>query len=896
MKKLNLLTFLIVISIFTYAQQVQKGSVAYYESMRIAYQTKIDWVNSNPEEKALAEQNHWFEMANANVQKMIDYKYLAEQSKNGIYLSISNSNRSLNEYTPQGGGPICSEAAPICLGNTYEWPCGVDVPPAEAGPDYGCLASEPNPAWYYFQIENSGDIVMGMDAPNDVDYVIWGPFTEGPNCDYADLQMEYVVDCSYSSTNTESPEIGPNSSEGPTTATAGEWYMMMITNYSNQVQNFSFYQTGGTGSTNCSIVCPITGLVLDIDNCDFTQNGNNYFTEYSLFANIELFEASNTDSLIIEKNGVSIQSYYPPFSSPILFEQNGLTADGSTNDIKITVYLNNGDYCNNTKIYTAPEPIRISTQDICQSSNLGSVIINMDSYGTYNNSFVWNIGEEEQISSSVYVNDSLNIGTYQVTITSDYNPACTYIIDDIVIEDMGADCSIVSGNIYADGNEDCNYDINDVLIPNVILQFEPLNIYTITDELGYYSVNLPYGDYTINEGGYDNILPSCTESQALELSLDSSIPQVSFDIANDNNGFVADLEVINFGIGFSRPGFHLTKSLLIRNNSCINSFDNVEVNFSFNPILNYTNARLNGQLIQYQEIYTDSICFVIPHLGSYETKILILDFYLPSSANLGDTLYSSVNIQLSGGVEDYQTNNNFAEAFRVIQGSYDPNFVEINNVPNQTEIYLEDSTLTYTIHFQNTGTDTAFNVVVVDTIPEELNLLTFVAGASSHPYIYEIENGRKLKFTFSDILLPDSNVNEAMSHAFVSFSIRQNENNQIGDFITSKADIYFDFNEAVSTELLETEIVDNNVSIDIKNKVSNIHIFPNPAKEIVTIDFENQQSGIIQIYSLSGQLMVEQIFKNSNKENINIKTFNRGVYLVKVQDSKTSELKKLIVE
>jgi hypothetical protein len=52
----------------------------------------------------------------------------------------------------------------------------------------------------------------------------------------------------------ETPEIGPGSSEGATTGTAGEYYMFLITNYSNSVQDFVLEQTGGTGTSSQSIV------------------------------------------------------------------------------------------------------------------------------------------------------------------------------------------------------------------------------------------------------------------------------------------------------------------------------------------------------------------------------------------------------------------------------------------------------------------------------------------------------------------------------------------------------------------------------------------------------------------------------------------------------------------
>ncbi len=71
----------------------------------------------------------------------------------------------------------------------------------------------------------------------------------------------------------------------------------------------------------------------------------------------------------------------------------------------------------------------------------------------------------------------------------------------------------------------------------------------------------------------------------------------------------------------------------------------------------------------------------------------------------------------------------------------------------------------YQIRFQNTGTDTAFTVVIRDTLSSWLDVESFKVGISDHTFRTDFEGSNILKFTFDHILLPDSNVNEA---AFIS--------------------------------------------------------------------------------------------------------------------------------
>jgi gliding motility-associated-like protein len=141
----------------------------------------------------------------------------------------------------------CADAAPFCTGTEYVFPAGVDAGNAEAGPDYGCLGSEPNPAWYFMQIETPGNIDIFMSANADIDFICYGPFAELTDiCSPTNLSAANTVDCSYSGSATETVNI--------TGAQIGEFYMLLITNFSNQPGNITFSQTGGTGTTDCSIL------------------------------------------------------------------------------------------------------------------------------------------------------------------------------------------------------------------------------------------------------------------------------------------------------------------------------------------------------------------------------------------------------------------------------------------------------------------------------------------------------------------------------------------------------------------------------------------------------------------------------------------------------------------
>jgi gliding motility-associated-like protein len=153
----------------------------------------------------------------------------------------------------QAGGADCNNLEPICtdVGISFTASSGVpDASTTSPGNNYDCLGSEPNPTWYYLEISNSGDVQMELNAASDIDFIIWGPFNSLTEAEANCGSYNNVVDCSYSFTNNETPEI--------LGAVAGQVYVMLVTNYANVVQNITLAQSGGAGNTDCTIVNPPT--------------------------------------------------------------------------------------------------------------------------------------------------------------------------------------------------------------------------------------------------------------------------------------------------------------------------------------------------------------------------------------------------------------------------------------------------------------------------------------------------------------------------------------------------------------------------------------------------------------------------------------------------------------
>lgn len=135
-----------------------------------------------------------------------------------------------------------------------------------------------------------------------------------------------------------------------------------------------------------------------------------------------------------------------------------------------------------------------------------------------------------------------------------------------------------------------------------------------------------------------------------------------------------------------------------------------------------------------------------------------------------------------------------------VTGSYDPN--DKTGYPlgvGSSHLVQPNGKLEYLVRFQNTGTDTAFTVVVRDTLDTDLNIFSVRSGVSSHAYSFRMYGPRVLEWTFNNIFLPDSTANEPGSHGFVTFEVDQNPNLADSTEITNNVGIYFDFNDPVIT-------------------------------------------------------------------------------------------------
>lgn len=261
-----------------------------------------------------------------------------------------------------------------------------------------------------------------------------------------------------------------------------------------------------------------------------------------------------------------------------------------------------------------------------------------------------------------------------------------------------------------------------------------------------------------------------------------------------------DLEVSS-GLSHARIGYIHNGGILIENHS-YNVARQVTLMLRFD-----TTATCISSSFQPNQTLSGLLVFEFDTLLAFEKRFISLEFSVPPVLSL---LHHPLWIasEVSSLNYDDIPENNIDSIATKIRDSFDPNEKSVNpegfGLPHYVPVTQEE--FNFTIDFQNTGTDTAINITIADTISPYLDPLTIKPGASSHPYSWELLAPGILKFHFNNINLPDSSVNEPRSHGFISYSIKTFQGLSVGTVIKNTAHIYFDFNLPVGTNTTTNEL------------------------------------------------------------------------------------------
>lgn len=436
---------------------------------------------------------------------------------------------------------------------------------------------------------------------------------------------------------------------------------------------------------------------------------------------------------------------------------------------------------------------------------------------------------------------------------------------------------VVKSDVLLNGCGASSQPLHNVM---VVANSDSQSLATFTLSNGFYQLFPNLGTYSTSVassiGSYYTADPSSynftfTESEITETANFCAVPLATIN----------EMAINIIPTSEARPGFDATYQIIYRNTGTNPLSGTITYQFDGDK-LNYLNSSESPAAQT-----TNALTFNFNNLLPLETNTIDVAFNLlpPPTVNIDDVLAHTVTINPDAGDQHVFVLN------QTVIGSYDPN--DITCLEGE-HILLEDvdKYLHYVIRFQNTGNASAINVRVENVLDDKLDYTTMQLESLSHEGRVEIVNGSDVSFIFDNINLPDSTNDEPNSHGFIAYKIRPKDNVVLGDIFSNSADIYFDFNPAIITNTVATEIVD---ALSVNEYESNLFsVHPNPVTSELTI---NGSIGIevLSIIDINGRLL-KQFSKLNQVQNITIdvSNLNSGLYFLNIQSGNKQQTIKFI--
>jgi uncharacterized repeat protein (TIGR01451 family) len=370
---------------------------------------------------------------------------------------------------------------------------------------------------------------------------------------------------------------------------------------------------------------------------------------------------------------------------------------------------------------------------------------------------------------------------------------------------------VIQGNVYADMNTNNKWDTTEFGRERIKVSLTN-GASTFTQKNGFYEISVDSigaNTVSIHQPNLYNVQPT-----SFVHNFSSYDTLVIDTFALQPNTIKDSLSFLAYPTNWAaRPGFSFPYLISAENVGTTNT--NPTINFMWDSatlILDSTsNAGIN---------VGNNISWGISNFVPGQIENVVVYFRVKPTTALGDSIKYTATIM--GG-----TSTAIDSGKIIVRGSYDPNDKQATPVLTPIQCALGKD-INYTIRFQNTGTDTAFTVVITDTLSNNVLPNTLQIINTSHT-CKTTQQGNNISFQFKNILLPDSNINEKKSHGFINFTVKPKPTLVNGNTVENKAYIYFDYNAPIITNTAITQINTSGVVLPVK--ITSYQASPTPPKE-----------------------------------------------------------------
>lgn len=427
---------------------------------------------------------------------------------------------------------------------------------------------------------------------------------------------------------------------------------------------------------------------------------------------------------------------------------------------------------------------------------------------------------------------------------------------------LSHDKYFINGQVYYDADNDGYKDNNEFTYSDLKLLVSPSGLQVIPDKFGKYAFAGDEGiSYTVK------VLDSTRFSS---IKINKATYEIGVKLKEEKPEIQASFIISASRCNTIRP------SLISLTNKGVIPVQKTVIKLASNDKM---------ELLQ-SDVIVDTAVFTYNDIIPQKSINEIFDIKWGAAEQVGQTATLKIVTELYNNDVLIATKLDSIET--IIRCSYDPNDKSVTPAGMGDEHFtLPNSSLQYLIRFENTGNDTAYNVVIYDTLNTALDYNTLKVIGYSHAVNTEITKNGIIAFHFNNIMLPDKATGGDKASGFVRFSIDQKAGIEDYTNICNKAAIVFDENKPIITNEVCNLIVENNPILagNKAPKSSTFFIYPNPASDKINIPENTVNFTITNTYG------VEMFVKGED-----VSGLAPGIYIVKLKMANgVVETEKLII-
>lgn len=187
--------------------------------------------------------------------------------------------------------------------------------------------------------------------------------------------------------------------------------------------------------------------------------------------------------------------------------------------------------------------------------------------------------------------------------------------------------------------------------------------------------------------------------------------------------------------------------------------------------------------------------------------------------------------------------------------------------------------MNYLIRFENKGTAEAVNIKVVDVIDTSLfDISTLEITSSSHNCFTNIYKDT-VEFLFEHIFL---DFHDDKNDGFIAFKIRTRPTLESGTILKNTANIYFDYNLPIKTNVATTIVKE--IVATKETDTGSWQIFPNPSAGSFYIGTDRPGNYSVTLYDTYGKAVYTSTKEIRNLTELQYNTLPSGLYFLKIEN------------